>query len=59
VITWQQLNDKLRETEDEKVIRQLMRNEQNGQNRPGWVLRIHQRLNRVRRLREQQELVGE
>jgi hypothetical protein len=57
-VTWQRLNDMLRGTDDEKVISKLLKNEQEGANRPGWVLRIHQRLNRVRSFREQRELVG-
>ena len=56
-IKWMDLNKLLRSTEDEQPIRKLLDTERNGPNRPGWVLRIHQRLNNVRRLREQKELV--
>lgn len=56
-IRWMDLNRVLRETEDEKLLHKLLDDERKGLNRPGWVIRIHQRLNRVRCLREQKELL--
>ena len=56
-IRWTDLNNVLRGTEDEKLLRKMLAQERNGPNRGAWVIRIHSRLNRVRRIREQQELM--
>jgi hypothetical protein len=56
-ITWMALNELLRNTNDERQLQKLLSNERNGKRRPTWMLRIYQRYNRVRYLREQKELL--
>ena len=56
--TWAQLNDALRDCNDEAALKKMLNTETKGPNRPQWKLRIHQRLNKVRRIREQAELRG-
>lgn len=56
-ITWTLLNNALRDADDEKVVQRLLSDETKGKNRPAWKLRIHQRLNKLRRMREQKAIV--
>ena len=56
-ILWMDLQVVLSKTEDLKELKTLLDNERKGANRSSWVLRIHQRYNRVRRENEQRELL--
>lgn len=53
--SWHWLQEGLRDC-DEKFAVRLLQAEQNGLNRTGFVLRIHSRINRLRRARERREL---
>lgn len=53
---WRALNAALMKLRDEEEIRDLLEAELRGKNRSRFVLRIHSRLNRVRRRRERREL---
>lgn len=55
--TWSALNDALR-TAGEKACERLLVHEAKGKNRPTFLLRIHSRLNRVRRERERAALAS-
>jgi hypothetical protein len=51
------LGKALRETQDLKKIQKFLDEEKAGYNRGPWLLRIHQRYNRVRREQEQRALL--
>lgn len=53
--TWLKLNDVLRNA-DEELCLQLLKAERQGRKRSQFLRRIHSRLNRVRRVREREEL---
>ncbi len=52
---WKALNDELR-TADEARCEELLKVETKGYNRQTFLLRIHSRLNKVRAVREREEL---
>ena len=56
--TWVALNATMRAA-DETLCARLLRLEQSGKRRKMFVLRIHSRLNRIRRARERMDLVAE
>jgi hypothetical protein len=56
-LTWTQLNTELRDCIDEAALRKMLNVEAKGPNRAQWKVRIHQRLNKLRREREKQELL--
>lgn len=53
--TWTELNDQLRDANEEQCAA-LLKLEQDGSNRPRWIKRIHNRYNKLRRIREVSEL---
>lgn len=55
--TWTGLNDRLPKL-DEPTVCALLDRERLGRNRLTFVLRLHSRLNRLRRERERRELVS-
>lgn len=56
LLTWIALNDALREA-DERLCKELLAVESKGRRRPTFLRRIYGRLNRVRALREVQDLL--
>ena len=53
--TWTELNDKLRDATEE-ACEALLKVETEGSNRPRFLKRIHNRYNKLRRLREVEQL---
>jgi hypothetical protein len=53
---WSDLNDTLRDVEDEKALLKMLREELSGRNRPIYVERIYGRFSRARSIRERGEL---
>jgi hypothetical protein len=51
-MTWRELNDRLRETTDVKVILQLYKEERKGKRRKRWLTRIYCRYSYLRRKKE-------
>lgn len=56
LLTWISLNDHIR-TADEEECRRLLLIEQHGRARKKFIERVYSRLNRVRAVRERQEIL--
>jgi hypothetical protein len=54
---WTEITN-LTKIEDEKLLKQLMDRERAGQNRKRLVMRIYSRYAKVRRTREEREIMG-
>lgn len=57
-LLWLELQEILRNTDNEKLLEKLIKEELAGKNRAQWKLRIHQRLSKLRREREANELLN-
>lgn len=56
--SWKDLNNAMR-LADEAVCQRLIEQEKAGKNRSNFILRIHSRINKVRRERERREILKE
>lgn len=56
MITWVELNKRLRDVKDEHTAYQMFLDEQANHNRPRWLKRIWSRFRTLRTAREKKEL---
>lgn len=56
-LSWNELNDAVRGSDDEAALRAALEKEMCGRRRKVYALRLHSRLNRVRAAREREEIM--
>lgn len=57
-LDWGNAQELLVTIEDEVLLKKLMERERKGQNRVKLVMRIYSRYSKVRRVREEREIIG-